>query len=184
MFAVRGEKRGLTPYQGKARRFGEFYCSDCKRRWSSTNSWANKGQECQRCHVNIYPHKQTPLMKPDGLDEHSNLSKQHQLCQKWQELGYYCILEDRYEESEDESEDDQYNESEGDSEDERHSENDQYDESEGDLEDESHSKDDQYDESEGNSEDEEEFAVILFLINLAFFVSVVYMWCWFFFVIQ
>jgi hypothetical protein len=34
----------------------------------SANSWANMGQECKQCHVNVYPHKQRPLEKPDGLD--------------------------------------------------------------------------------------------------------------------
>ncbi|XP_071946974.1 ZAR1-like protein [Antedon mediterranea] len=91
MSAVSDMKLGLTPYQGNARRFGEFYCSDCTRRWCSANSWADKGQECQRCGVNIYPHKQTPLKKPDGLDK-SDLNKRHpqELCQKCKELGYYC----------------------------------------------------------------------------------------------
>ncbi|XP_071949025.1 zinc finger CCHC domain-containing protein 24-like [Antedon mediterranea] len=91
MLSAVKKKQGLTPYQGSARRFGEFYCSGCKRSWCSANSWANKGQECQRCGVNIYPHKQTPLKKPDGLDK-SDVSKQHPqyLCQKCKELGFYC----------------------------------------------------------------------------------------------
>lgn len=57
----------------------------------SGNSWANTGQECIKCRVNVYPHKQRPLEKPDGLDV-SDQSKVHpqNLCQKCKELGYYC----------------------------------------------------------------------------------------------
>ncbi|GBP56307.1 Zinc finger CCHC domain-containing protein 24 [Eumeta japonica] len=49
---------GLTPYQGKKRCFGEFKCPKCKRKWMSGNSWANFSQQCIKCHINVYPHKQ------------------------------------------------------------------------------------------------------------------------------
>ncbi|KAM6951674.1 zinc finger CCHC domain-containing protein 24-like isoform 2-T2 [Aplochiton taeniatus] len=82
---------GLTPYQGKKRCFGEYKCPKCKRKWMSGNSWANMGQECIKCHINVYPHKQRPLEKPDGLDV-SDQSKEHpqHLCEKCKVLGYYC----------------------------------------------------------------------------------------------
>ncbi|XP_055380608.1 putative uncharacterized protein DDB_G0282129 [Condylostylus longicornis] len=82
---------GLTPYQGKKRCFGEYKCQKCKRKWMSGNSWANMGQECIKCHINVYPHKQRPLDKPDGLDV-SDQSKVHPqfLCEKCKTLGYYC----------------------------------------------------------------------------------------------
>jgi len=82
---------GLTPYQGKKRCFGEYKCPKCKRKWMSGNSWANMGQECIKCHINVYPHKQRPLEKPDGLDV-SDQSKEHpqHLCEKCKSLGYYC----------------------------------------------------------------------------------------------
>jgi len=48
----------MTPYQGKKRCFGEYQCPRCKRKWMSGNSWSNSGQECIKCHVNVYPHKQ------------------------------------------------------------------------------------------------------------------------------
>ncbi|XP_019758947.1 zinc finger CCHC domain-containing protein 24 isoform X1 [Dendroctonus ponderosae] len=85
----RGE--GKTPYQGRKRCFGEYKCSKCKRKWMSGNSWSNMGQECIKCHINVYPHKQRPLEKPDGLDvsDQSKVHPQH-LCQKCKELGYYC----------------------------------------------------------------------------------------------
>ncbi|KAI6656535.1 Zinc finger CCHC domain-containing protein 24-like isoform X1 [Oopsacas minuta] len=85
----RGE--GLTPYQGKKRCFGEYKCPKCKRKWMSGNSWANAGQECKKCHINVYPHKQRPLEKPDGLDV-SDQTKEHpqHLCEKCKELGHYC----------------------------------------------------------------------------------------------
>ncbi|CAG04813.1 unnamed protein product [Tetraodon nigroviridis] len=61
-FHLRSEARpkgeGLTPYQGKKRCFGEYKCPKCKRKWMSGNSWANMGQECIKCHINVYPHKQ------------------------------------------------------------------------------------------------------------------------------
>lgn len=55
----RGE--GKTPYQGKKRCFGEYKCPKCKRKWMSGNSWSNIGQECIKCHVNVYPHKQVSI---------------------------------------------------------------------------------------------------------------------------
>ncbi|XP_066943314.1 uncharacterized protein [Macrobrachium rosenbergii] len=58
---ARPKGEGLTPYQGKKRCFGEFRCTKCKRKWMSGNSWANCGQECIKCRINVYPHKQTSL---------------------------------------------------------------------------------------------------------------------------
>ncbi|KAK7918775.1 hypothetical protein WMY93_010059 [Mugilogobius chulae] len=80
-----------TPYQGDSRVFGEYRCSGCKRTWQSANSWANMGQECNRCNINIYPHTQRPLNKPDGLDK-SDPHKSHpqHLCEKCKRLGRYC----------------------------------------------------------------------------------------------
>ncbi|XP_011329776.1 zinc finger CCHC domain-containing protein 24-like isoform X1 [Ooceraea biroi] len=88
---ARPKGEGLTPYQGKKRCFGEYKCSKCKRKWMSGNSWANMGQECIKCHINVYPHKQRPLEKPDGLDvsDQSKVHPQH-LCEKCKTLGYYC----------------------------------------------------------------------------------------------
>ncbi|XP_063566352.1 zinc finger CCHC domain-containing protein 24 isoform X5 [Gorilla gorilla gorilla] len=57
---ARPKGEGLTPYQGKKRCFGEYKCPKCKRKWMSGNSWANMGQECIKCHINVYPHKQSP----------------------------------------------------------------------------------------------------------------------------
>ncbi|XP_069125579.1 zinc finger CCHC domain-containing protein 24-like [Argopecten irradians] len=89
--AARPKGEGLTPYQGKKRCFGEYKCPKCKRKWMSGNSWANMGQECIKCHINVYPHKQRPLEKPDGLDvsDQSKVHPQH-LCEKCKVLGYYC----------------------------------------------------------------------------------------------
>ncbi|XP_055691738.1 zinc finger CCHC domain-containing protein 24-like [Lutzomyia longipalpis] len=88
---ARPKAEGKTPYQGKKRCFGEYKCPKCKRKWMSGNSWANMGQECIKCHVNVYPHKQRPLEKPDGLDV-SDQSKVHpqMLCEKCRTLGFYC----------------------------------------------------------------------------------------------
>ncbi|XP_058806191.1 zinc finger CCHC domain-containing protein 24-like isoform X2 [Phymastichus coffea] len=88
---ARPKGEGQTPYQGKKRCFGEYKCPKCKRKWMSGNSWANMGQECIKCHINVYPHKQRPLEKPDGLDvsDQSKVHPQH-LCEKCKTLGYYC----------------------------------------------------------------------------------------------
>lgn len=88
---ARPKGEGLTPYQGKKRCFGEFKCPLCKRKWMSGNSWANTGQQCIKCYINVYPHKQRPLDKPDGLDV-SDQTKEHpqDLCEKCKALGYYC----------------------------------------------------------------------------------------------
>ncbi|KAK2820484.1 hypothetical protein Q5P01_023443 [Channa striata] len=87
---ARPKGEGLTPYQGKKRCFGEYKCPKCKRKWMSGNSWANMGQECMKCHINVYPHKQHPLEKSDAADQ----TKEHlqDLCEKCQVLGYSCRL--------------------------------------------------------------------------------------------
>ncbi|XP_072312658.1 zinc finger CCHC domain-containing protein 24-like [Eucyclogobius newberryi] len=81
-----------TPYQGEGRCFGEYKCDMCNRKWMSASSWANMGQECTKCKVNVFPHTQRPLEKPDGLDEHLDPSKVHpqHLCQKCKSLGRCC----------------------------------------------------------------------------------------------
>ncbi|RZC39302.1 zinc finger CCHC domain-containing protein 24 [Asbolus verrucosus] len=88
---ARPKGEGKTPYQGRKRCFGEYKCPKCKRKWMSGNSWANTGQDCIKCHINVFPHKQRPLEKPDGLDvsDQSKVHPQH-LCQKCKELGFYC----------------------------------------------------------------------------------------------
>uniref|UniRef100_A0A8C8HQN1 CCHC-type domain-containing protein n=1 Tax=Oncorhynchus tshawytscha TaxID=74940 RepID=A0A8C8HQN1_ONCTS len=63
---ARPKGEGLTPYQGKKRCFGEYKCPKCKRKWMSGNSWANMGQECIKCHINVYPHKQIWLTTSGG----------------------------------------------------------------------------------------------------------------------
>lgn len=82
---------GLTPYQGRKRCFGEFRCKHCNRKWMSGNSWANSFQMCKKCQSIVYPQRQRPLERPDGLDV-SDQSKEHpqELCEKCQQLGYYC----------------------------------------------------------------------------------------------
>lgn len=60
---ARKKNEGRTPYQGKKRCFGEYKCSKCKRKWMSGNSWANMAQECIKCQIKIYPHKQVRFIK-------------------------------------------------------------------------------------------------------------------------
>ncbi|KAF6251282.1 hypothetical protein COO60DRAFT_1676828 [Scenedesmus sp. NREL 46B-D3] len=83
---------GLTPYQGDKRCFGFYRCPTCRRRWTSGNSWANMGQECQKCLINVYPYKQQPLEKSEEDLERIDEDKPHpqHLCEMCQKLGYYC----------------------------------------------------------------------------------------------
>ncbi|KAI1285569.1 Zinc finger CCHC domain-containing protein 24 [Halotydeus destructor] len=80
-----------TPYQGEDRCFGHYRCPTCGKSWMSGNSWANAGQECQRCRIMVYPHTQRPLEKPEGLDK-GDLKKEHPrgLCEKCRQLGRNC----------------------------------------------------------------------------------------------
>lgn len=59
---AREKVEGKTPYQGKKRCFGMFRCPACNRKWMSGNSWANISQQCLKCKINVYPHKQVTLM--------------------------------------------------------------------------------------------------------------------------
>lgn len=54
--------KGKTPYQGKKRCFGQYKCPQCNRNWMSANSWANTGQECMKCRINVFPFKQVGLL--------------------------------------------------------------------------------------------------------------------------
>lgn len=67
LFQARPKGEGLTPYQGKKRCFGEYKCPKCKRKWMSGNSWANMGQECIKCHINVYPFKQVRIQENTTL---------------------------------------------------------------------------------------------------------------------
>ncbi|XP_053609380.1 zinc finger CCHC domain-containing protein 24-like [Plodia interpunctella] len=86
----------LTPYQGQRRCFGMYRCPECSRSWVSSNSWANHGQKCQQCLINVYPFTQRPLDKPGFMDEVNDESKTHpkELCEKCMALGYYCRRRD------------------------------------------------------------------------------------------
>ena len=81
--------RGLTPYQGKRRCFGEYRCDDCGREWMSGNSWSDTAQKCESCKKDIYPHRQRPLEKGENM---SDPNKRHpqELCQRCRSLGRYC----------------------------------------------------------------------------------------------
>ncbi|CAH0563911.1 unnamed protein product [Brassicogethes aeneus] len=83
--------RVQVPQEKVRRCFGEYKCPKCRRIWMSCNSWPNMGQECIKCLINVLPHKQRPLKKPDGLDVSDPLIEHPQdLCEKCKELGYCC----------------------------------------------------------------------------------------------
>ncbi|XP_033101424.1 zinc finger CCHC domain-containing protein 24-like [Anneissia japonica] len=79
---------GKTPYQGKKRAFGNFKCPKCNRTWSSANSWANMGQECKTCRINVYPYHQEEL-KPGNTSYNQEQHPEH-LCEKCKQLGHSC----------------------------------------------------------------------------------------------
>ncbi len=37
--------------------YGEFECSNCRRRWHSTKTWAGYGQNCKDCDALVHPGK-------------------------------------------------------------------------------------------------------------------------------
>ncbi|XP_039255031.1 zinc finger CCHC domain-containing protein 24-like [Styela clava] len=88
-------QEGKTPYQGKARCFGEFLCPECNRTWMSANSWANTAQKCQNCMIDVYPYKQSALQR-SGLENTISAEVRHpqHLCAKCRRLGRPCT--DRY----------------------------------------------------------------------------------------
>lgn len=59
------------------------------------NSWADSGQECQSCRINIYPYKQRPLAKAEDGDliDKNKKHPQH-LCERCKKLGRYCRQDD------------------------------------------------------------------------------------------
>jgi hypothetical protein len=92
----RREGLGLTPYQGANRCFGEYHCTACNKHWLSGNSWANAGQQCERCKTLVYPRRQRPLERPTEMEGKIDVRKPHpqHLCGKCKELGYYCRRSD------------------------------------------------------------------------------------------
>ncbi|CAG9316898.1 unnamed protein product [Blepharisma stoltei] len=81
-----------TQYQGPWRVYGYFRCEKCKRTWSSGNSWANCGQQCLKCNINVYPHLQTPLIRSKtSKSEGPEKAHKSDLCEKCKQLGYSCL---------------------------------------------------------------------------------------------
>ncbi len=37
--------------------YGDFECSNCRRRWNSTKTWAGYGQNCKNCDELVHPDK-------------------------------------------------------------------------------------------------------------------------------
>lgn len=83
------QQEKLTPYQGKSRAFGHFYCEDCSKEWASANSWANCYQMCKDCGAHVYPYKQLRLQPGKNA---KNMRKPHpmDLCQRCIETGTRC----------------------------------------------------------------------------------------------
>ncbi|EDV23864.1 uncharacterized protein TRIADDRAFT_57508 [Trichoplax adhaerens] len=86
------KSKGLTPYQGTKRCFGEYACANCKRKWMSGNSWSNAGQTCKICGERVYPHRQKPLDRSAYSGSEFCPRKEHprHLCEMCMQLGDYC----------------------------------------------------------------------------------------------
>ena len=54
-------RRAHRSHQDDERRFGEYKCHHCGRKWTSAYSWANMGQECKACYTNVLPRRQEGL---------------------------------------------------------------------------------------------------------------------------
>ncbi|CAG0894913.1 unnamed protein product [Darwinula stevensoni] len=78
----------LTPYQGKKRSFGRYNCPKCSSEWYSANSWANMGQSCRNCDINVYPCNQWRLLR--GKQKHRGKPHLEDLCEKCETLGVSC----------------------------------------------------------------------------------------------
>ncbi|KAG0730256.1 Zinc finger CCHC domain-containing protein 24 [Chionoecetes opilio] len=72
---LRNLEEALTPYQGKYRAFGYFYCEECEKEWASANSWANCYQVCKECDLCVYPYKQCYQIHPGGKCPEGKLSR-------------------------------------------------------------------------------------------------------------
>jgi len=88
-FLSKKMEKGPTPYQGKGKCFGEYRCPNCNKTWSSGNSWANKGQQCEQCLSNVYPYSQRALEKSKGQKDNGRPHRSD-LCEKCKEVGGNC----------------------------------------------------------------------------------------------
>lgn len=73
-----------TPYQGRKKTFGYFYCRRCKISWHSAHSWANTAQMCENCVMMIYPYRQFCLedFKANIEDEKPHSISNCQMCKR------------------------------------------------------------------------------------------------------
>lgn len=71
------------------RKFGEFFCSDCRRGWKSGNAWEGKGQQCLVCKKMVLPHNLRPLQFR-GIFSKGNQPHQQEHCEMCKELGRSC----------------------------------------------------------------------------------------------
>lgn len=73
-FRAKSTSKGgkLTPYQGRSRAFGYFWCDSCRCEWKNGNSFANKGQHCRNCGDLVFPYRQRPLKAQQPTQAHRN----------------------------------------------------------------------------------------------------------------
>ena len=88
-------------YDGEEPCFGEYYCSECDKKWRNGRSWIDKWQGCYSCYeksqslVECYPLKQRRRRKlqrynPNVSPRNNGPGHVQELCQKCRELGRLC----------------------------------------------------------------------------------------------
>ena len=91
-------------YRGPEPCYGHFYCTTCDKEWWSSLSWKGYWQKCYKCEEKghrpvskCYPHKMSKTSPKHGRKEEGDgrgrggpPPHDNRMCQKCQELTYYC----------------------------------------------------------------------------------------------
>lgn len=84
-------------YEGPQPCFGEYYCANCDRFWSSSKSYVGKYQKCKDCREDCWPVKQREKKivsdySREGKRPRKCQNRRHEssLCQQCQDLGRPC----------------------------------------------------------------------------------------------
>ena len=72
----------------QVRMFGEYRCPQCRRTWSSANSWEGMRQECMICRIMVRPHTLRPPQRTNGPED--GPPHRSDLCEMCKILGYNC----------------------------------------------------------------------------------------------
>jgi len=81
--------KGLTPYQGRNRAFGEFSCQ-CGHEWKSLYTWANTPQACMFCNKFVYPYEQYEVTNDTKYKKDNHIQK---LCGRCCRMTTSCNVQ-------------------------------------------------------------------------------------------